>query len=149
MTLKELISIIENVAKQQPSIRMIVQNDVYRLNSAPSLQYGVFAWTQQQHSGKVDGMMSYSFTLFYVDRLTEDASNQIEVQSVGCETISNILRTLAEEHDVEVDSYTMQTFNQQFTDACAGVFSNVTLSVLPTSACSETYEGDSNDFLIF
>lgn len=146
MTLSQLIRTFEMVARQQPSINMIVQSDVYRINSAPSLRYGVFAWTQGQHSGSIDGMMTYNFTLFYVDRLTEDKSNQIEVQSVGCETIGNILRTLSEDHDIEIGNYSLQTFNQQFTDECAGVFCNVAFSVLPTSACSETYADYNHDF---
>ena len=96
MTLSQLINLFEGIAKQQPSINMIVQNDIYRINSAPSLKYGVFAWTQGQHSGSINGMTTFSFTFFYVDRLTEDQSNQIEIQSVGCETLGNILRALDE-----------------------------------------------------
>lgn len=147
MTLSQLINLFEGIAKEQPSINMIVQQDVFKMNSAPSLKYGVFAWTQGQHSGSINGMQTYSFSLFYVDRLLEDLSNQIEIQSVGCETISNILRML-DENDVEVSNYTIQTFNQRFTDECAGVFCNVNLSVLPNSLCYERYDNN-DDFLIY
>ena len=147
MTLAQVIDIFEKVAMQQPSINMIVQNDVFRINSSPSLKYGVFAWTQGQHSGSIAGMTSFAFSFFYVDRLKEDLSNQVEVQSAGCETIGNILRAL-EEYDIEVGNYTMQTFNQRFTDECAGVFCNVTLSVPQVSSCPETY-GERTDFLIY
>lgn len=147
MTLAQVIDIFEKVAMQQPSINMIVQNDVFRINSSPSLKYGIFAWTQGQHSGSIAGMTSYAFSFFYVDRLKDDLSNQVEVQSAGCETIGNILRAL-EEYDIEVGNYTMQTFNQRFTDECAGVFCNVTLSVPQVSACPETY-GERTDFLIY
>lgn len=147
MTLAQVIDTFEKVAMQQPSINMIVRNDVFRINTSPSLKYGVFAWTQGQHTGSIAGMTSYAFSFFYVDRLKEDLSNQVEVQSVGCETIGNILRAL-EEYDIEVGNYTMQTFNQRFTDECAGVFCNVTLSVPQVSACPETY-GERTDFLIY
>ena len=143
MTLAQLIRLFEGIAQEQPSINMIVQNDVFRINSAPSLKYGVFAWTQGQHSGSINGMQTYSFSLFYVDRLLEDQSNQIEIQSVGCETIGNILRAL-DDYDVEVGNYTIQTFNQRFTDECAGVFCNVSLSVLPSSSCAEDFSGNDN-----
>ena len=153
MTLAQLIRLFEGIAKKQPSINMIVQNDVFRINSAPSLKYGVFAWTQGQHSGSINGMQAYSFSLFYVDRLLEDLSNQIEIQSVGCETMGNILRTLAEEYDIEVGNYSIQPFNQRFTDECAGVFCNVSFQVLPTMVCPELYEdyddGFNNDFLMY
>lgn len=147
MTLMQLIQTIERVAMQQPSINMIVQNDVYRISSAPSVQYGVFAWTQGQHSGSTQGTTTFFFSFFYIDRLMDDLSNQIEIQSVGCETLGNILRVL-EEYDIEVGSYTMQTFNQRFTDECAGVFCNVSLSVLSTTMCGEEFP-DNNDILIY
>ena len=147
MTLSQLIQTIERVASMQPSINMIVQQDVFRINSAPSLKYGVFAWTQGQHSGSINGMQTYTFSLFYVDRLKGDLSNQIEIQSVGCETIGNILRAL-DEYDVEVGNYTIQTFNQRFTDECAGVFCNVNLSVMPTTRCAED-NGEDNDIIIY
>ena len=147
MTLAQLIRLFEGIAKEQPSINMIVQQDVFRMNSAPSLKYGVFAWTQRQHLGSINGMQTYSFCLFYVDRLLKDLSNQIEIQSVGCETIGNILRAL-DEYDVEVGNYTIQTFNQRFTDECAGVFCNVNLSVMPTTRCAED-NGEDNDIIIY
>lgn len=147
MTLAQLISIMEGVALQQPSVNMVVQNDIYKINSAPSLMYGIFGWTQGQHSGSVTGMQTYQFTLFYVDRLTEDQSNLIEVQSVGCETLGNILRSL-DVYDIDVQDYTIQPFSQRFTDECAGVFVTVSLSVLPTSVCFEEF-ADVTDKIIY
>lgn len=148
MTLSQVIKAVEKVAMSQPSINMIVRSDVFRINSAPSLKYGVFAWTQGQHTGSINGMTSYNLTLFYIDRLTEDRSNQTEIQSVGCETIGNILRTMSEKYDIDVGNYSIQPFNQRFTDECAGVFSQVSLSVLPSSVCPETFNTD-NNFLVF
>ena len=145
MTLKEVISTIEAVAAQQPSVNCIVRHDVFRINSLPALRYGVFAWLQNQHNGRVaSGMMSYSFTFFYVDLLNEDGSNRIEVQSTGCEVMGNLLAIL-DEIDIAVDSYTIQPFNQRFTDECAGVFCNVTLSV-PTPVCVEGHPDFTKDF---
>ena len=43
MTLKEAIKVIEVVASQQPSVNMIVENDVFRLNAKADARYGVFA----------------------------------------------------------------------------------------------------------
>lgn len=152
MTLVEVIRIVEVVAQQQPSINMIVRNDVFRLNAAPSVKYGVFAWTQGLHNGSINGMQTFNFSLFYVDRLTEDKSNQIGIQSVGCDVLGNILRML-EHYDIEVADYTLQPFNQRFTDECAGVFCNVSLSVPATYVCGEDFADFGNnfndDFLIF
>lgn len=141
MTLQEVIKAFEMVASQQPSVNMIVRNDIFRLNSKSNAKYGVFGWTQGQHSTSADSsMFTYSFVFFYVDRLKNDRSNEIEVQSVGIQTLDNILRKL-EDLDIFVSSsYSFQTFNQRFLDECAGVFCNVSLQAPVTSMCSEDFE---------
>ena len=155
MTLKQVIKAFEIIASHQPSVNMIVQNDIFRLNAKSDARYGVFGWTQRVHSSSLDSnTVNYQFTFFYIDRLTEDKSNQIEIQSVGIETLDNIIREIDARGLFVNEGYTMQTFNQRFLDECAGVFCNLTISVPGTSLCSESFadflESDFNDdFLIF
>ena len=154
MTLLETIKAIEMVASQQPSVNMIVENDVFRLNEKADARYGVFAFVQGQHSTSVDSsLITYAFTMFYVDRLKNDLSNQIEIQSVGIQTLDNIIRMLDERGITPMTDYSFQVFNQRFLDECAGVFCNVSLSVPAGSLCPEAF-GDFNDdfnddFLIY
>lgn len=140
MTLEQTIRIIEQVAKAQPAIKTIVENDIYRLNSLPDVKYGVFAFLQNQHSADIDSdLMTYNFTLFYVDRLTADKGNQINVQSTGVAVLNNIIRTLADNFGIlATGGYSFQPFNQRFTDECAGVYTNVALQVEIDGICEET-----------
>lgn len=153
MTLLETIRQIERVAAGQPAVNMIVRNDIFRLNSFSDARYGVFAWTQGQHSGNPDdALQSFAFTFFYVDRLTEDKGNEVEIQSVGLDTLGNILRQLADSGMIVGDA-TFTTFNQRFLDECAGVFASVRLQVPAVGPCGEGF-GDFNDdfnddFLIY
>ena len=142
MTLLETIRTIEDAAKMQPSIAMIVENDIFRLNSYADARYGVFAWTQGRHRGNSDTpeWLRYSFTFFYVDRLRNDIANQVEVQSVGMDVLQNVLRILRDA-GVEPESYEFQTFNQRFADECAGVYCSVVLAVENGSDCAETEDG--------
>ena len=147
MTLKEAIKVIEVVASQQPSVNMIVENDVFRLNAKADARYGVFAWLQGQHSTSIDSnTLSLQFTFFYVDRLTGDKSNQLEIQSVGIQTLDNILRKLDDLGMWVSNNYTFQTFNQRFLDECAGVFTNVTIDIPISSVCSESFADFGQDF---
>ena len=147
MTLKEAIKVIEVVASRQPSVNMIVENDVFRLNAKADARYGVFAWLQGQHSASVDSnTLSLQFTFFYVDRLTGDKGNQIEVQSVGIQTLDNILRRL-DDLGMWVSRYTFQTFNQRFVDECAGVFTNVTIDIPISGVCPESFADFGKDFI--
>jgi hypothetical protein len=143
MTLLEVIKAIEDAAARQPSVAMIVENDIFRLNSYADARYGVFAWTQGRH--RVDPLTTpdfirYNFTFFYVDRLRNDKANQVEVQSVGIETIQNVLRTLRDA-GLDPETYEFTTFNQRFADECAGVFCSVILLTDTGSACAETEDG--------
>ena len=62
MTLQQVIKAFEMVASQQPSVNMIVQNDIFRLNSKSDARYGVFGWTQGQHSSSADSsFFTFSF----------------------------------------------------------------------------------------
>ena len=137
MTLLETITAIEVAASQQPSVNTIVRNDVFRLNTIPDAKYGVFAWTQGQHIIRED-LQTLVFTFFYVDRLTFNKENEVEVQSVGVQTIGNILRTL-EEWGIGYEEWTAQTFNQRFLDECAGVFASVRLVVPGGSICPDDF----------
>lgn len=150
MTLLETIRTIERVASLQPAINMIVRNDVFRLSTVPDARYGVFAWLQNQHISNVaSSLITYSFTFFYVDRLTENLSNQVEIQSVGIQTLDNIIRTLEELGVFAENDYTFQVFNQRFADECAGVFCNVTLSVPKDIICADTFDDIDDNVMIY
>ena len=142
MTLLETIRRIEDAAAMQPSVAMIVENDIFRLNSSADARYGVFAWTQGRH--RVDpatpDFIRYQFTFFYVDRLRNDIANQVEIQSVGIETIENVLRTLRD-GGLDPETYEFTTFNQRFADECAGVFCSVVLLTELGSDCAEIADG--------
>lgn len=143
MTLLETIRLIEQIASVQPSVNMIVENDVFKLNNCPDALYGAFAFVQGQHSGSITSdFITYNFSLFYVDRLTADHHNQLEAQSVGVTTLDNILRML-DEAGCEIDSYQFTPFSQRFADECAGVYAQVGISVL-NSPCGEAFSAKDN-----
>lgn len=147
MTLLETIRTMEVIASRQPSIKMIVENDIFRLNARADARYGVFAFVQGEHSTAIDtNVITYAFTLFYVDRLKNDRSNQIEIQSTGIQTLDNILRTMDEAGIYAETGYSFQVFNQRFVDDCAGVMCRVSLSVPLNGICSDQFADFNDDF---
>lgn len=133
MTLLDTINAIEVAATRQPSVNMLVRNDIFRLNTFPDARYGVFAWTQGRHEIGED-LQTFIFTFFYVDRLTADKGNEVEIQSIGIQTIQNVLRIL-DSWGIPYQDWTAQTFNQRFLDECAGVYSSVRLEVPVDFVC--------------
>lgn len=154
MTLLELIRTMEAVAQAQPSVNMIVRSDIYRMNNAPDRRYGIFAWTQMEHSGQASNdLITYRFALYYVDRLTEDRRNATEVQSVGIQTLDNLIRRLSD-MGIDADSWTFRTFTERFIDECAGVWCEVAFQVPVSLVCPEEFgdyltEDFNSDFLIY
>lgn len=147
MTLKQVIKAFEVIASSLPSVNMIVENDIFRLNKYSDARYGVFGWTQGLHSASLDSdFINYSFTFFYVDRLKDNKENQIEIQSVGIETLDNVIRVMESKGLYVDERYTFQTFNQRFLDECAGVFCNLTISVPVSSVCAESFADFNDDF---
>lgn len=140
MTLMEVIRLMEAVAANQPAVNMIAQENIYKLNERPDAKYGVFCWTQGTHRATTQAdVIWYQFTLFYVDRLNADRSNNLEIQSVGVDVLGNILRTLADE--MGVGEWRITPFSgQKFADECSGVYATVELEVPISSPCGATYD---------
>ena len=141
MTLYELVKHIERVAASQPTINLIIEDDIDKLNTLADAEYGVFAYVMGQHSANADNdFITYAFTLYYIDRLTEDDGNLLEVESVGVQTLDNILRTLqSEHHDIRIADYSFQPFLHSFADECAGVYATVNIRALRASMCNQGF----------
>lgn len=129
MTLKQLIYNILEIAKEKPNIRTAKEGNVYDLNSMPDVEYNVFWLTQGQH--RVDEQeITYNFNMFYISRLTDDFGNKVDIHSDGIVELNNIINTIVEELDCEVEyPLSFTTFNQRFSDECAGVFVSVNILV--------------------
>lgn len=147
MTLSNTIRFIERVALLQPAVKSVVPNDIFRLNATPDAEYAAFGWTQGQHTiGVDDSYATYAFTFFYVDRLTADKSNELEIQSVGIQVLDNVVKMLERAGAHCATSYTFTTFNQRFLDECAGVYTQVQLQVPLNGICEEGYYDFNEDF---
>lgn len=139
MTLLELINIVKNIAIQQPNIRTSEEGSIYEiLNGNPSVKYNAFVITQGTH--RQDSQFNYfNFNLFCVDRLTDDLeSNRTQAQSMAIEMLSNVINTLNEVYDIEVENgLSFTTFTEKFKDECAGAYLQVTLIAEKTLYCMD------------
>lgn len=125
MTLYKIVNDILEVGRKQPNINYVGNGDVYTLNSMSNTEYGVFFVTQSNHSISED-TVSYNLTLYYIDRLLNDGSNTLQVQSQGMLVLNNIINEYNQTADVEIQyDINFTTFTHRFTDECAGVFCNV------------------------
>lgn len=130
MTLKTTIEKLRDIALKTHNVRSVIINDIYRENTFANVDYGVVAIIQNEHSVG-DNIVTYNLTLVYVDRLAKDGSNELDIQSDGMLTLTNIINAFVGEVDdasIEGD-VTFTAYNQRFVDDCAGVYADVAISV--------------------
>lgn len=139
MNLKQLIEILLKVSDMQPAVNHSYEGDVYEINTLSDTEYANIVITQGAHNVDTD-FSEFGFTLFYIDRLTKDKSNKLEIQSLGIEVLKNILSTLEEYYDVEVSKpYSITTFTERFADECAGAYAQINIQVNNNGICPDEY----------
>lgn len=138
MTLQETIKLLEYIAKLQPNINGIVESgDIFDLNKEEYEQkYSAFCVTQNTHQIGLD-FTTYSFTLFYVDRLTLDKTNKIEVQSTAVQFFQNFIKTINDKvPELNVERGEVTTFTERFSAECAGGWMRCDITTPNISLCS-------------
>ena len=140
MTLLEIIQTIKEVALSQPNVNAFSEGSIYDyMNANSSIDYSVVFLTQQTHR-ETEGFMHYSFYIFYCDRLQSDLdSNRALIQSTGLRVLSNIIRTVCDNLDIEVPDTNFTTFSEKFSDECCGVYASVEFTVPIDDICAEEY----------
>lgn len=139
MTLYQIIRRLETFALTLPNVRTASDGDVYTgLNDNPELKYGVFFITQNTHQ-EYEDMDRYGLTLFYIDRLDDTLEdNRLQIQSIGKEVISVILRDFCEEYDIDLPTINYTPFTQKFKDETAGVYAQLTIDVIK-GVCADDF----------
>ena len=137
MMLRDLIQLIEDYKDGNPLIGIVVPNDIFRLNTLPDVTYPVLGWTQGQHRLTAEnGLLYFSLTVFYVDRLLADKSNELEIQSAGVAVLTDLVHYLEDRGAFVYGDITLTPFNQRFTDECAGVYASITFELPAEVLCS-------------
>ena len=138
MNLLQTIRTIEEVAKGIPNVHAVVSafEDLNREDTV----YSAVIIQQQSHTHN-DDWMQYNFYIGYADRLVEDGSNELSVQSTAMNTIHSIVRALRNIlPSAEISYSNTNVFTQRFTALCAGAYETVSI-ILPISECDDSNEG--------
>lgn len=131
MKLKQLVKIVEQVCLAMPNVRSFISGDVYELNSLLESEYSAMVLSQNTHTVDLEeGVENYSFHLFYVDRLTSDDSNRLDVQSEANDALITVLGKL-DELGIVSRNLSINTFKERFSASCSGAFAsfNITLDI--------------------
>lgn len=139
MTLQETIKLLEYVAVNQPNVNGLVETgDIFDLNKDEYQQkYSAFCVTQNTHQIGID-FTTYSFTLFYVDRLTLDKHNKLEIQSTAVQFFQNFIKTIQEKAPLlDIENGEVTTFTEKFSAECAGAYMRCNVTTPNLSMCAQ------------
>lgn len=145
MTLQDLLYKISRYAIKEPAVNYAAAGrSLYELNPSTIKDYAVvFASPTGNHTW-TENLTTYSITLFYLDRLLADSSNDISIFSAAIEVLKDIVRALRNDGEiVEVGdniNFINFTETERMSDSIAGAYCTVELTVQNDTVCS--YVGD-------
>ena len=122
--LKAVVNRIEKAVRNvDKTIGNFFYGDIYNINHIQEIKYPAVVVTNSTHNATSD-YITYYFNIFYVDRLTADKKNKLDVQSAATMTLKNTMQLVDENYLVN-DNYELHTFEEKFNDVCAGAYMNV------------------------
>lgn len=128
MNFIQILNRLEAYSLSLPYVNSTNTGDIYEfLNGNPGVKYASVNIDINQ-STRTDNLVNYSIFLYYVDRLSEDKSNWMEIKTTAEQVLNSIINYAAKIGDVN-DGWTINFFEQQFADYCAGGYVQFILEV--------------------
>lgn len=147
MTLQDLLYKISRYAIKEPAVNYAAAGrSLYELNPSTIKDYAVvFASPTGNHTW-TENLTTYSITLFYLDRLLADSSNDISIFSAAIEVLKDIVRALRNDGEiVEVGdniNFINFTETERLSDRVCGAYCTVEISVLNATSCTTIEDDD-------
>lgn len=111
------------------------EGDVYEFLNSGNHKYPSVILTVQNITTD-DNINSVSATLFCVDRLTDNADNKLEIQSLCMTNLSKIIDSL-EDKVTNLTANTYTPFTEKFSDLCGGMYIEFSLQYVGENICEE------------
>lgn len=123
MNLQNTLEYIASVAQNHPLINSSYVGSIYDLNSNTNTKYAVFA-IEDIDVTKQNNTLLYNCYLYVVDRVMNDESNTIAVQTMAVNTLQEIINYIeGYSQSLQVyGSYIITPIRQKFSDECAGAY---------------------------
>ena len=148
MNFIQILKKLEAYSLSLPYVNSTNLGDIYEyLNGKPNVKYASVN-IDIINSTRNDNLITYSVYLYYVDRLVEDKSNWMEVKTTAEQVLNSIVNYAAKIGDVD-DGWTINYFEQQFADYCAGGYVQFNLEVpnILGDCLIDEYEDEDRDLI--
>lgn len=129
MNFIQIIDKLETYAKTIPFVNNTTTGDIYEnLNGKADVKYATVN-IDITESTVEDNIISYTVYLYFVDRLNEDRNNWKEIKTTANYVLQSIVNYAINQIGDVTNSYSINYFEQQFADYCAGGYVQFNLEV--------------------
>lgn len=140
MTLESLITAIGELAINEKLVHFAgAGGSIYEINDLTIRDYPLIYISPTGVHRVEDNITYYALTLFYIDRLTEDNSNGINIHSTGIEVLRNLILKIPDIEGVTdtASDYTVQLFveTERMKDRCNGAFATIEVGAINDIIC--------------
>lgn len=143
MSIERLLDALGNLAVKYNLINWAgYGGSIYEINTATIEDYPILFLSPTDEIRVTKDYTSYGLTIYFIDRLLEDSSNDTQIFSAGELTLANFLRQVKLLPGIlKVDEeYTIRLFTEteKMNDRCAGAYARVRIWV--GNECAEWME---------
>ena len=139
MNLYDVLNKLNDIANKHKLISEYHNGDVYRIMNSAKNTYPVVVFTVDMLQNYEDYSTLNAY-MYFIDRLTDDEDNKINIQTNGINTINDIINKLCEVNEISVQRPLQYTFfTEKFGDMCCGVYANVSIQFNNYSNCCENF----------
>ena len=140
MKLKDLLIKMTNVASAEELINFSASmTSIYQFNSLDVKNYPACVISPTGNLEVVEGFETFNITVFVFDRLLDDSSNDIDIQSFAYEQIKALLKRFRTiENIVDIDSnYSIVPFTEteRMSDKIMGAYATVKMTATGIDEC--------------
>ena len=137
MNIREFSNAVGLIALNYPTVQEYNEGDIYNyLNTGNHLYPCIFLTIESVEEGEGDSQ-TLTGSLFYVDRLLNDSSNRLMVQTAAISTLKILTGKINDNISGEMEVVSYQPFTEKFADWCAGAFCEFSFTYITGSDCGE------------
>lgn len=134
MNYKEAVNTILNIAEKHKMVNEVGYGDIYEHLNSGDHKYPCVFLTVENVGLDLSTTNVINGTLFYVDRLTEDNSNKLDIQSFAITVLENLTNQYTGEFlEVEITNITL--FTEKFADLTAGGYIQMAITYNADNIC--------------
>ena len=137
MNIREFSNAVGLIALNYPTVQEYSEGDIYNyLNTGEHKYPCIFLTIESVEEGELNSQ-TLSGSLFYVDRLLNDSSNRLMVQTAAISTLQILTGKISDNISGEMEVGMYQPFTEKFADWCAGAFCEFSFTYITDSECGE------------